>query len=101
MPSPVSYGRRDHDAPEQPCRFPFGYAPQPLPNEPPLRWHGAYREKGKSRLIAGAEGDQDMGDEGGAQPGRVPGPANPTDEERLEQARTLYEGERQWANCLE
>ncbi len=40
-PSPVLYGRRDHGAPEPPCKFPQGYAagydlPGPLPNSPPL-----------------------------------------------------------------
>ncbi len=34
-PSPVLYGKKDHGAPEPPHRFPHGYAPQPLPDEPP------------------------------------------------------------------
>ncbi len=40
-PSPVSYGRRDHGAPEPPSRFLYGYVaeygmPLPLPDSPPL-----------------------------------------------------------------
>ncbi len=38
---------------------------------------------------------------GGAQPGARLGPLNPTDEERLEQACTLYEMEHQRADHLE
>ncbi len=76
--------------------------PQPLPDEPPnYRQHGTYRGRGKSRLITGAEGDQDMGEGAGAQPGGLPGPANPTDKERIEQARALYDHEQQRADRLE
>ncbi len=87
-PSPVSYGRKDHGAPELPFRFPYGYAPQPLPDSPPLRRQGGYRGRGTSHLIVGAGEDQDMGGRGA--PMGPPGPSNPTDAERLEQARVLY-----------
>ncbi len=101
-PSPVSYGRKSHSAPEPSCKFPRGYAagydiPMPLLDSPPQRWHGTYKGKGKSRLMAAADGDKDMG---GA-PGGAPGPAGPTGEERLEQARNLYNRERQQADRLE
>ncbi len=97
MPSPVSYGRRDHGIPKLPSRFPHGYAPQPLPNEPPrYRQHGVYRGRGMSCLLGAAGEDQDMGGGGGQ-----PGPSNPTDAERLEQARALYDHERQRADRLE
>ncbi len=95
-PSPVSYGRKDHGAPEQPHRFPFGYAPQPLPDEPPqYRWHGVYRGRGTSRLLAAAGGDHDMGAGGSG------APPEPTDAERLEQARELYHQEHLRADHLE
>ncbi len=91
MPSPVWYGRKSHGAPELSCEFPRGYAagydlPKPLPDSPPLRRHGTYRGEGKSHLIAAA-GDDKM--EGGG-PG-LPDEPGPTDEERIEQARDLYE----------
>ncbi len=100
MPSPVSYGRRDHGAPEPPFRFPYGYAarydfPTPLPDSPPRRWQGTYKGKGTSCLLAAAGGDDDMG-AGGSGP-----PANPTDTERLEQARELYHQEHLRADHLE
>ncbi len=69
----------------------------PLPDSPPYRQQGTYRGKGKSQLIAGADGDEDMA--GGPVP--PPGPPDPTDEERLEQPRALYEHERQRADHLE
>ncbi len=67
----------------------------PLPDSPPYRWQGTYRGKGTSRLVAGAGEDQDMG-AGGLGP-----PPDPTDEERLEQARDLYHQERLRADHLE
>ncbi len=93
MPSPVSYGRKDHGAPEPSFRFPYGYAPQPLPDEPPqYRQHGVYRGRGMSRLLAAAGGDHDMG----------AGPTDDrTDAERLEQARELYHQEHLRADHLE
>ncbi len=97
-PSPVSYGRRDHGAPEWPSRFPYGYAarydlPIPLPDSLPYRRQGTYKGKGTSRLIAG--GDHEM--EGGRS-----GPlAELTDAERLTQARVLYDHERRRADHLE
>ncbi len=97
MPSPVSYGRRDLGTPTPACKFPHGYAPQLLPDSPPLRWHGTYKGKGRSRLIAAAEGDDEMEGGGPAPPDR-PGP---TDEERLEQAHDLYRHEQQRADRLE
>ncbi len=102
-PSPVLYGKKNRGAPEPPHRFPHGYAPQLLPDEPPnYRRQGTYRGKGKSRLLAGADGDEEMGGGGaGAQPGGLSGPADPTDEERLEQAHALYDHERQRADHLE
>ncbi len=102
-PSPVLYGRKDHGALELSCEFPRGYAagydlPRPLPDSPPLRRHGTYKEKGSSRLIAAAEGDNEMGEGGG--PALQDRP-EPTDEERLEQARDLYEQEQRRADRLE
>ncbi len=99
-PSPVLYGRSDHGVPEPPYRFPFRYAPQLLPDEPPrYRQHGVYQGKGKSQLVAGAGGDHNMG--GGGQPGGAPGPSNTTNKERLEQVCALYNMERQRADRLE
>ncbi len=59
-PSPVSYGRRDHGAPERPSKFLYGYAarydfPMPLPDLPPYQRQGTYRGKGTSHLIAGGD----------------------------------------------
>ncbi len=70
----------------------------PLPDSPPYQQQGTYRGKGKSCLIAGADGDEDMAGGGPVPP---PGPPNPTNEERLEQAHVLYDHERQRADCLE
>ncbi len=67
-----------------------------LPDSPPRRWHGTYKGKGKSRLIAAANGDEDMVGETGGPP-----PIGPTDEERIEQAHALYDRERQRANHLD
>ncbi len=55
-----------------------------------------YKGKGGTRLFVGAEGDDEM--EGGPVPINMPGP---TDEERLDQARGLYEQERRRAEHLE
>ncbi len=100
-PSPVSYGRRHPGVPEPSCEFPQGYSagydlPGPLPDSPPLRWHGTYKGKGKSRLITAAQGDDEM--EGGPV---SPDRQDPTNEERLDQARGLYEQERQRADRLQ
>ncbi len=97
-PSPVSYGRKDHGAPELLFRFPYGYTagydfPMPLPDSPPHWRHGAYKGKGMSCLIAG--GDHEM--EGG----RLGPPADPTDAKRLDQACVLYDKECQRADRLE
>ncbi len=95
-PSPVLYRRRDHGAPKPPCEFPYGYAPQPLPDEPPrYQQCGVYRGRGMSRLLAAARDDQDMGEGGSG------APPEPTDAERLEQARELYHQERMRADHLE
>ncbi len=98
MPSPVLYGRRDHGAPEQRSRFPFGYAagydlPGPLLDSLPYRRQGTYKGKGTSCLIAG--GDHEM------EPGGSGLPADPTDAKRLEQARALYDKERKRNDRLE
>lgn len=67
---------------------------QPLPDSPPkYKQHGKYYGKGTSVLLAAAN-DEPM--EGGSGP-----PANPTDAERLKQARILYEQMRQKAEALE
>lgn len=69
-------------------------APRPLLNSPPkYRQHGKYYRKGTSVLMAGAN-DEDMG-EGSGQP------REPTDAERLQQARLLYDQMRQKAEALE
>ncbi len=67
---------------EPPCRFPRGYAagydiPMPLPDSPLRWWHGAYKGKGKSCLIAAADGDEDMAGEAGEQPGGLLGQPTP------------------------
>ncbi len=71
--------------------------PMPLPDLPPLRRHGTYKGKGRSRLITAAEGDDEMEGGGPAPPERL----GPTDEERIEQAHDLYKCERQRADRLE
>ncbi len=101
-PSPVSYGKKSHGAPELPCRFPRGYAAgyditMLLPDSPPLRRHGTYKGKGRSGLIAAADGDEEMAG-GGPAPPEGPGPTN---EERIEQARALYKQEQRRADRLE